>query len=378
MHPGKANNLRSKILDLLDYIHIDESRMITFSNPIKSFEKLENELRKKSDVFDTFTTVLAYIDAIYYYCNHISPSINKDLSLISKEEKQKIVDFTLSYLITIPFDYKSTIELTSISLPEYVQEESKVSIKRRKHFGSNATIIEIKCSGYYTHQNSESFIKEPLKVLNCLLYFMLVTKIIKHTPQSLISAGLGGNTIQNYTSINVFIRPESFEKISHHQHLPLHISKFLSELKMTDNYDQNSKPGRAEIAIESALALINAKTEGAEYIRSAIDWYMNSLYTTDSTMSFIQTCMGLEALLGEKENGAGGLTRTLADRCAYLIGNGHEERVIIKQNIEDIYKLRSNIVHGVTNTIRNSEKKHTALATIYLNKVISSECRFVK
>ena len=64
---------------------------------------------------------------------------------------------------------------------------------------------------------------------------------------------------------------------------------------------------------------------------------MNAQMVMDETMSFIQICMGLEALLGDKkEKGSIGLTQTLSDRCSYLIGKGMSDREEIKSNLKSI------------------------------------------
>ncbi|HCU1193505.1 TPA: hypothetical protein OUG42_005439, partial [Klebsiella pneumoniae] len=110
---------------------------------------------------------------------------------------------------------------------------------------------------------------------------------------------------------------------------------------------------------------------------AAMDWYMNAQMVMDETMSFIQICMGLEALLGDKREGSIGLTQTLSDRCSYLIGKGMSDREEIKKQLKKAYELRSAIVHGLKNRINESEKEYVKNATLFLRRAIKVECQFL-
>lgn len=87
----------------------------------------------------------------------------------------------------------------------------------------------------------------------------------------------------------------------------------------------------------------------------AIGWYMNSSYNEDDTMAFLQICMGLEAIFGDDQD-QGGLTKMLADRCAYLIGKNINQRRKIRESFGKIYTIRSKIVHGVINRLSDDDK----------------------
>ncbi|MGE3216874.1 HEPN domain-containing protein, partial [Klebsiella pneumoniae] len=154
--------------------------------------------------------------------------------------------------------------------------------------------------------------------------------------------------------------------------LPLQLSKFLDELTVASDSENHSMERLIFIN-----KLINDNSEAAKYIKAAMDWYMNAQMVMDETMSFIQICMGLEALLGDKREGSIGLTQTLSDRCSYLIGKGMSDREEIKKQLKKAYELRSAIVHGLKNRINESEKEYVKNATLFLRRAIKVECQFL-
>ncbi|SUX55267.1 Uncharacterised protein [Chromobacterium vaccinii] len=91
----------------------------------------------------------------------------------------------------------------------------------------------------------------------------------------------------------------------------------------------------------------NSKDLDAARIKSAIKWDFDSSLDEleNPALSLLQICIGLEALLGDLGSQEG-VTRTLSDRYAYLLGQNTEERNDIKNNFKELYETRSNIVHG--------------------------------
>ena len=73
-------------------------------------------------------------------------------------------------------------------------------------------------------------------------------------------------------------------------------------------------------------------------------------------MKFIQTCIGLESLLGDSAGNEGaGLTTIMANRCAYSLShNIHERKEIIKK-FKELYEIRSKIVHGRSNKLSDDK-----------------------
>jgi hypothetical protein len=118
--------------------------------------------------------------------------------------------------------------------------------------------------------------------------------------------------------------------------------------------------------------LLDCPDKEAIRVRAAIEWSFDADAAETSTMSFIKTCIGLEALLGDDKK-EGSLNETLADRCAYLVGRTIKDRAQIKSRFKEIYVIRSKIVHGVTSHLAHEELVNLHHGKLYLKEAIQAE-----
>jgi hypothetical protein len=87
-----------------------------------------------------------------------------------------------------------------------------------------------------------------------------------------------------------------------------------------------------------------SKTDRTSIVTAA-EWAFESSSSHNQTVSFIQLCIALEALLGEEAPNEG-LSRMLSDRCAYMLGETYSQRKVIRNKFNDLYTHRSKLVHG--------------------------------
>ena len=114
-------------------------------------------------------------------------------------------------------------------------------------------------------------------------------------------------------------------------------------------------------------------------IKTAIEWAFDSEINENDTVSFLQICLGLEAILGyELDHKEQPLSKTLADRCAYLIGMNIQERKRIKDDFKKLYDLRSKLVHGRAVRLHDNEKVYLNWGKEILNRVILKEMEYLK
>jgi hypothetical protein len=84
----------------------------------------------------------------------------------------------------------------------------------------------------------------------------------------------------------------------------------------------------------SMLAIIWAEMKSAfnggkkaDSILLAAQWFFNGSHGPDELLKYVQAMVVLEILLGDKRaSDQMGLNELLRNRCAYLIGNSHEDR----------------------------------------------------
>jgi hypothetical protein len=93
----------------------------------------------------------------------------------------------------------------------------------------------------------------------------------------------------------------------------------------------------------------------------ASEWFFNNHTGHDQLLSYVQAMVVLEILLGDKAaSDEIGLGRLLSNRCAYLIGKTQDERAAILRDFDQIYAVRSEIVHR-----GKSRLTHDELALFY-------------
>ncbi|BFT30964.1 hypothetical protein D210916BOD24_21400 [Alteromonas sp. D210916BOD_24] len=79
----------------------------------------------------------------------------------------------------------------------------------------------------------------------------------------------------------------------------------------------------------------------------ACQWLFESFSGKNELLSFVQTTVVIEILLGDKASSEQvGLGTLLRNRCAYLIGTSQSQRNEILDDFQKIYDVRSKIVHG--------------------------------
>lgn len=109
-------------------------------------------------------------------------------------------------------------------------------------------------------------------------------------------------------------------------------------------------------------------------IKAAIEWWVDANASQNQTISFLQLCIGFEALLGGDVQEAGVTTR-LADRFAYLLGETESQRQSLRGRFRGVYQRRGNIVHQREVHLRGNDNGAREEARDMLKKAILHEIR---
>lgn len=127
--------------------------------------------------------------------------------------------------------------------------------------------------------------------------------------------------------------------------------------------------------LQDALVLFDAddSDEAGNSIRAALEWGFEAETNQNQTFSFVQACIGIEALLGEELDAEAGLTRQLADRCAFLLGKTREDRGFIRKLFTDLYRTRSKLVHGKAVRLSDADRRQLIRATGLLENLARVE-----
>lgn len=99
--------------------------------------------------------------------------------------------------------------------------------------------------------------------------------------------------------------------------------------------------------------------EKAKRLMRASQWLLDGKIGANELLSFVQTTVAMEILLGEEsKSDVIGLGELLRNRCAYLIliGQTRTERDTILKDFGDIYDIRSKMVHRGKSRLDSREK----------------------
>ncbi|ELY2511308.1 HEPN domain-containing protein [Cronobacter sakazakii] len=393
-HPGKIENLKNKIRILVDGTDLINGIACFSKNIGNDIKKLAVELSKnKSYQFDEISAMFAYLDSIKYYGKHIRCFDQEETSCqdLQPKEKDDLVDFSCNYLLSIPFSYEITIPLNNLSLPSFsdckrFSIEHKIKSKASMGFALSGesevaqTNICVPSIGYYNIYEKDYFMKEATIVLNVLIYSLRAKNVIERNYNKSVQRTINWSPIfdrkQYITELWAKIINNDYPQSIDEHSFSIPTAMYLEELEMVSGMHEDELKNLTLEALEEATRLLDDTSDEAQNIVSAIDWCIQSEINHDKTMSFLQICMGLEALLGDNTNDAG-LTLTLTDRCAYLIGKGMAERAEIKKEFKAIYQLRSKLVHGRMNKISTQDRALCIKAIKYLKRAISKELSYL-
>ncbi len=166
--------------------------------------------------------------------------------------------------------------------------------------------------------------------------------------------------------------------------LPLDLSLYIEKIKLlaeNKQYQVAKERGDEEVqkflinVFRDPINLITVESKDAIPIRTAIEWAFEASINENETVAFLQICIGLEAILGVGLKTEEPLTKTLADRCAYLIGGDIEGRNKIRETFIKLYGLRSNLVHGRAVHLNANERHYLDRGKTILDIVIYKEIK---
>ncbi|WP_462181564.1 hypothetical protein [Pseudoalteromonas gelatinilytica] len=286
-------------------------------------------------------------------------------------------------LSTIPHEYKITYQLEeetlldemSIPISENVeflvsnsdnlkpitQSPSVFTDDKKK---PNASYLVMKLKGFCCHDLNSSGIQEAISIIKVFLFSIWTSNKILNLENGSLNSKL--NTFDRSIIMNKFLQiahlDSSYNLIVT---LPSDLTLLLNNFKFKDK-------DVTATHFSKIAKLLQSNSKGSKRIKSAIEWYIDSTFNKSDSVKFIQTCIGLESLLGDERQDAP-LSYTLADRCAYLIATSFEDREKIRSSFREMYRVRSKLVHGTSRNITESEFKHYLSARHFLNEAISNE-----
>lgn len=151
-------------------------------------------------------------------------------------------------------------------------------------------------------------------------------------------------------------------------------SKYDAERTLSEK--NGSKPA---FTLEQAISLFDPVVKmfgsGDKRLKTACVWMFRAIQSQRSMDTVLESAIVLEVLLGDRATSDRiGLSKLMANRCAYMLGKGANDRAQIVEQFDEFYKVRSEIVHTGRYKLTKSEasivKNGLTLATrVLVNEV---------
>lgn len=393
MHTNALKSIENHIDIALQACSIQDRWPIFDSYEDNVFSLSQEVIKHKKQWLTVWNSYQIFLDHVHSYLERKFSEekgiSGKLIELIDKNEILGLKTSILDFIASVPRNYEIYFPLPYFKYPEIsdIQLSNLLRIKKFKEGDTlpggkvvnyllaipggpkkldvDTTYVVIKVSGYVGGSIDDLAFTEALSRLKQLLYMCLILNLIKLQRRAIswadvaMTISLGCPTGQAIT-----IDLADPNEISSSVILPSSILSYIE--KMTPNTSskkfidakQHGEEGIGTLfksSLDKTANLIQTNDDNAQFLKSAIEWAFDSQIEENETISFIQVCIGLEAILGE-ETGRESLTETLADRCAYLLGRSIEKRRKIRGTFRDFYKLRSKLVHGRSMRLKDEEK----------------------
>ncbi|EHH1325575.1 hypothetical protein J7G91_000584 [Salmonella enterica] len=383
IHPKAIEKIKNSIREIV--LDSDINKLSSFDYKVEEFERISSELNKAKVDFNVNGLMCKqiFISVSDEFCRKNSLFNIIALSLDPSEKIEEFINEVYLCYESLPWQYEINFSLKDLELlisvndGEYVNLELSQSpdflFQKGKYH--EISTLKIKNIGYFSGSHFGSFMKGVIQNLNVIVFLLRVTNVIKPKGRTYPNSSYIG-FMEDYIRGSLISESKvnniKFPYMTKNINIPIAISKYLSEIKVNADMDNEELEYQTKHCFNTANILMAHDSKEASRIKSAIDWYVQSDVTDDDTMSFVQVCMGLESIFGDDDY-EGGLTTILSDRCAYLIGKNIKDRGEIKTTFRKIYQIRSKIVHGVRNHLSANEEHMLYYARSFLRMSILKE-----
>lgn len=203
-----------------------------------------------------------------------------------------------------------------------------------------------RASGYINHTSFDAVLSEFNEELRSLYGLFWNQKIAK-------DYGFGLGSIGSYVvankiakSGNIFSYAGKLESDVHECH----------SFWTTTEFDEKNGTESFEDIIISVVNVYNSKN--ARKLKTAASWLLKAQLSQRSLDRAIEAAIVLEVLLGDRGTADRiGLSKLMANRCAYALGPNDDAREKIMSDFSNFYALRSEIVHTGRTTLTASERR---------------------
>lgn len=411
MHQATLTALNRHIGGVLGHCNIDDGWPV-FDSVDARLRALGNELVKhnsphlvESDAFIIFYDLV--VEALPKATESATKLTGALSTLLTKDAYSALESKLLKYIQSIPRSYEVLLPIPNSKLPLATVEFAPNLGLRIDHLDKNGKsrgkllsalsqgwdpeltlgrpYLYLEARGYIRKSLDGQTARSALSALKIVLQQGLARGIFTISSRPNVVAGLsllGSNTHYSIEKARLLCLDKHAEpRPNFYVDLPLDASRLIQKLEfstvnktLTAAAEKNTLKTTLVEQFRLPALLATSTTPESSRVRAASEWCFDSYASESQTLAFLQVCIGLEAIFGE-DSDSEALTKTLANRCAYLLGTSVKERSSIRDKFLALYKARSKIVHGNVLSLAASERGHLEWGRIVLEYAIAKELR---
>lgn len=358
---------------LFDFVYGFLSREINENQKYDSEtpEKLLNEIEEYSDLNLVSDRIVEMFDSLpWKYCftfelnPEITPIFNNELTHISNNIKILRAGDEL----VNNFPLESGVE----ERDRFLYGGGLLGLRSPKSWSDEILHLQIFEEGFVGKWTSTSPENRAIDSLKAILGLLIAMRALK------VDYSYSASTIKSRFYLH---RDDSGWVIENSSELDGDISKTISELRVDDvngYLDTDEKKARNVNRCIESISKALAAGDVSGKITLAGQWLFDSYCGQNELLSYIQTTVSLEILLGDKAvSDLMGLGELLRNRCAYLIGGSQEQREEVMRDFKKIYDIRSKIVHRGKSRLSIDERGLFRKLQWIVGRVIQEEVKLV-
>ena len=252
-------------------------------------------------------------------------------------------------------------------------------IRQEHKWNQETSYLQFDAEGFIGRYSKTTLIEDVTSSLKAFFGLCLAVNFLQVKRAKEVTLGmLVGATVRSYLIVH---KSEDDQWVVWTTlELPQDISETLNNFEVND-LDGQIDASRIGGWISNRLQLISCafrNASKAEKVLLAGQWLLDSYVGENELLSFVQTTVAMEILLGEKaKSDIIGIGELLRNRCAYLIGKSHSQREEILEDFARIYDVRSKIVHRGKSRLTSDERSLFRKLQWICQRVITEEIKLI-
>lgn len=251
---------------------------------------------------------------------------------------------------------------------EEIDQAARGQILSKGHMPSiegDGFYLEYRSSGYVSHGANNPLVSEFYEEMRSF-YGVLINQDIYF---SMTYASAKGNPIVIVNKVD-----GSSKEFSYANYVDEDLTKCYSFITPS-TIDERLDSGESVEKILEGLRKVFV-SENSLKLKAAASWLLRAQMSPRNLDKAIEYAIALEVLLGDRDTSDRiGLSKLMANRCAYALGKDEKERQKLTAMFLKFYKLRSEIVHSGRTAMSSTEREIINNGRYLANRMLKDEIR---